>query len=136
MGRRVAGAQMKLEIGFRCQIAHEFLVQIGFSAANSVMEVGDGKHQPQLRAQLQKNAEKRDGIRPAGNGHSHVVACLKQAVASDVGADAVDHIEILSGSRQAASPMCIGLWSRDRVTCIYKGTTMVYTAYNGVDGEV
>src|SRR5271157_6008288 len=68
----------KLQPLLLCQVGNERLVSVGIRTSQSVIEVGDHQHNPQLRPQLQQNTQHRDGVRAAGHGHGNAVTRAHQ----------------------------------------------------------
>ena len=62
------------------QAAHECCVFLGSGSTNSVMNVGDGKHDAQLVALLEQAAEQSHGVGAPGDSDGNPLAGTKEAV--------------------------------------------------------
>jgi len=79
------GFQFKLEL--RGQSFHEALVFVRFCSAQLMVEMQNDERDSELSAQVRKNPEQRDGIRPSRHTNTHAVAWSNHGVPRDGFAD-------------------------------------------------
>lgn len=84
MMRHVVAVAMKLEIMRTSQVCDKFLIRIRLAPPQLVIEMNDGENNSKFAAQLQQQAQKRNGINPAGNGDTNAVSGLQQLLPPDV----------------------------------------------------
>ena len=60
----IAAIAPKFQIVLMCQIGYEFLISLRLRPAQLVIEMNDGKNDPQLAAQLQQQSQERNRIDP------------------------------------------------------------------------
>jgi hypothetical protein len=68
---------------FRGEGGDKFLVGVGSSAAELMIEVGDREDDTEFGAELQQQVEKRDGIGSRGDGDSYAIAGLEELPGAD-----------------------------------------------------
>ena len=77
------------------QFGHKFLIGIGFSAADLVVDVDRGKHHSQLFLQFQQEPQQSHRINAARNRHADSVPGAQQRLFVNVSANALG--EVLHG---------------------------------------
>ena len=80
---------IKLQIMLASQIRDESLIRIRLRPAQPVIEMNDGKDNPQLTPQLHEQPQKRHRINPAGNSHTHAIPGPQQLLPPDMGEHAL-----------------------------------------------
>src|SRR5260370_29852203 len=68
----------------RSQFADEYLVTIRFCAPQFVIEMNDGKNNPDLLPKLKHDPQQRNRVRPARNRNPHTVSGTKQTMFSGI----------------------------------------------------
>ena len=89
MGRNIVAIAMKFEIVRARQLRDELLVRVRLRPAQLVIEMNDGKDNPQFVPQLEQQAQERNRINPARNGHTDAVSGPQQLLPPDVGEHAL-----------------------------------------------
>ncbi len=86
------------------EVGDKRLVSIRIGPAQPMVEVRHREHDAQLRPQLQQEAQQRDGVRSAGDGHADAVARPHQSPFADVakylGAHAMMVMQRLTGCQK------------------------------------
>ena len=80
----VCATREERKIMFAREFGDEALVGVGLFAAQLVIEVCDDEDDAEFGTQFDQNAQQRDGISSAGNGHSYAVAGFQQLAFADV----------------------------------------------------
>src|SRR5690242_23144 len=78
--RHVIAIHEELQIVLPRQTGNEFLIRIRLRTTQLVIEMNDGKNNPQFASQLQKQAQESDGINPAGDGNADTLSSVQQLV--------------------------------------------------------
>jgi hypothetical protein len=74
----IIAVEVKLQIVFLGQTRHELLVRIRLRTPQSVIEVNNGKDDPQIPAQFEQQGEQRDRIDSAGDGYANAIPGMQQ----------------------------------------------------------
>ena len=89
MPTHILAIVVKLQIELASQARNEFLISVGFRPAQLVIEVNNGKDNPQLAPQLQQHPKEGDRINPTGNGHADPIPGRQQFQPPNVGKHAL-----------------------------------------------
>ena len=83
----VCSSYVKWQVVLPGELGHKFLVGIGCTAPNLVIEMGNAKDDAQLPAQFEKEMKQRDRIRSARNSDSHAIAGMDKIQCLDLPKD-------------------------------------------------
>jgi hypothetical protein len=84
MLRHIVAISKKLQIMLACQTGHESLIPVRLRPAQLVIEMNNGKDNPQFASQLQQKPQQRHRINPAGNGHADAIPGPQQLLPPNV----------------------------------------------------
>jgi hypothetical protein len=73
MLRHIVAVGQKLQIVLPRQIGDEFLISIRLLPAQLVIEMNDGKNNPESAAQFQQQPQESNRVDPARNGNSNAI---------------------------------------------------------------